>query len=61
MNSKDEVIICCLLMGYPTKDISSAIGLTTNTVNTYRKRIKQIIGSRGTVAKVKMVTLWMRS
>ncbi|MGH2565245.1 MAG: response regulator [Ginsengibacter sp.] len=61
LNDKYQMMLCCMFMDYSTKDIATAVKLTTSTAHTYRKRLKKIIGSPGTAAKLKMLKEWMRS
>jgi DNA-binding NarL/FixJ family response regulator len=45
-----KLLILCAWLGYTCKEAALGTGLTESTVETYRKRFKQFLGSRSSAA-----------
>lgn len=45
LNEKYRMMLYCLWMGYRSKDMATGVKLTKETINTYRKKLRKIIGS----------------
>ena len=45
LSEKHTIMLYCMWLGYNSKEIAIAMGLSKETIDTYRKRLKKIIGS----------------
>lgn len=45
LNEKNSIMLYCMWLGYSSKEIAIAMNLSKETINTYRKKLKKIIGS----------------
>jgi DNA-binding NarL/FixJ family response regulator len=56
-SKKYLLLIYCEILGYNCKETAIAAGLTRESVRTYRKRYKKLIGSRTFEALVRVLTM----
>ena len=55
LNNTHRIVLFCMLMRFSAKETAIAANVTTSTVHTYRKLIRQMIGWPGMAAMLRMI------